>query len=385
MDEIRNYTLRARVIEGTLPMPQVSGPTYKDLQADNYEIFCPYTTDNLHRLFEIGREAYLNGSLSKFEIMGWAGGAANDDGVRFLWSFRPDKYNFERIPSELLENFYSAVPRPMDDMESHVFDRFWRPLKYGFSLGSYESSALNKDTVSLSDKIHSSESRNTAPSRTQAHPTKPSLDEIISSTNERRDNHGASMFICLTANKEERTWSANAANLELMNLTGATAVIDDKNKQIVISGPDAGDLFSAWSTQLNNFLYSSGRRDRMDYSMTPAIGSYAGAMPFVKEQDYPVKVYFERTDINGSSIMECESCCNREELLSLLNWIGKAGFIPVECWDFSIEKMEDPMIQNMFQAGLQRRYEEASKAIDEMLEDDWIPDIQSKKSMEMER
>ena len=55
MDEIRNYTLRARVIEGTLPMPQVSGPTYKDLQADNYEIFCPYTTDNLHRLFEIGR------------------------------------------------------------------------------------------------------------------------------------------------------------------------------------------------------------------------------------------------------------------------------------------------------------------------------------------
>jgi len=166
MDEIKNYTLRARVIEGTLPMPQVSGSTYKDLQEDNYEIFCSYTLETLHRLFEIGREAYLNGDLSKYEIMGWAGGAANDDGVRFLWSFRPDQYNFEQIPSWLLEGFYQATPRPMSAMESHIFDRCWRSLKYGFSLHSYEASALDRDTAPLKDKIQSAESRRKAPAQT---------------------------------------------------------------------------------------------------------------------------------------------------------------------------------------------------------------------------
>ena len=219
----------------------------------------------------------------------------------------------------------------------------------------------------------------------QAHPAKPSLDEMISSTNERKDNPGAHMFICLTANKEDRTWTAGAAKLERIELTGATAIVDDKNRQILITGPDAGGLSGAWFTQLSNSLYSSGRRDRMDYSMKPANGNFAGSMPFMKEQDYPVKVYFERTDMNGSGVMECESCSNRDELLSLLNWIGKAGFVPVECWDFSIEKMDDPIIQNMFQAGLQRRYEEAAKEIDAMLEDNWTPDTQSKKAAEMVR
>ena len=165
MSETKLYILRARVIEGSLPMPKVSDPSFKGLQEDNFEIICEYTKENLRRLFEIGKEAYQKGDLTKMEIMGWAGGVANTDGDRFLWSFRPDKYNFEHIPASLLDGFDSAKPRPMDALESQIFDRFWRSMKYGFSLRAYESSALRKGAVSLTEKIQSAESRMMAQAR----------------------------------------------------------------------------------------------------------------------------------------------------------------------------------------------------------------------------
>ena len=130
--------LRARVIEGSLAMPYLEDPIYKDLTEDNFEIICPYTTENLRKLFQLGKDAYTKGSLSKMEILAWDGGAANHDGPRFIWSYRPDKFNFNQINPRLLKEMEGFSPREMTPTEQHNYDRFWMPLQFGFSLNAWE-------------------------------------------------------------------------------------------------------------------------------------------------------------------------------------------------------------------------------------------------------
>ena len=136
--------IRARVIEGSLPMPVRSDNLYAYMTEDNFEIIAMYTKENLKRIFEIGKEAYINGTLSKFEILGWDGGAANHDGDRFLWLIRPDMCNFERLDTKILSNFDEFEPIAFDKTGRDYYDKFWKPLKFGLSLSAYESEALSK-------------------------------------------------------------------------------------------------------------------------------------------------------------------------------------------------------------------------------------------------
>lgn len=98
--------LRARVIEGSLPIPEALRVQNPGMTETNYELICPYNKENFRKLLDIGQRAHQDGNLSKMEILAWDGGAANHDGIRFLWSFRPDQYNFERIPPSVY-NFLS--------------------------------------------------------------------------------------------------------------------------------------------------------------------------------------------------------------------------------------------------------------------------------------
>ncbi len=148
------YILRARVIEGSIPMPGRNDPLYAGLTEDNFEIIALYTKENLQRLFDIGKEAYMKGTLSKYEILAWAGGAANHDGDRFLWSTRPDKFHFEMIDSGILESFDTAKTKSFDRRGREYYDKFWKPLKYGFSINAYESMVLEKKSKSLLDRIN---------------------------------------------------------------------------------------------------------------------------------------------------------------------------------------------------------------------------------------
>lgn len=146
--------LRARVIEGSLPMPESLRAENPGMTDTNYELICPYNKENFRKLIDIGRKAYLDGSLSKMEILAWDGGAANHDGVRFLWSFRPDKYNFERIPSAVynfLSNANVQTPIKLTGQAKDDYDSTWRQLQFGVSLGIYES-YLNKKP-SLDDQL----------------------------------------------------------------------------------------------------------------------------------------------------------------------------------------------------------------------------------------
>ena len=171
-----NYILRARVIEGSIPIPKADDPFFKDLAENNFEIIAPYTKDNFRELLAIGKEAYINGDLSKFEILAWAGGANNHDGDRYLWSFRPDLWNFQYTPQDILSDFYNFKPQAMPENYAQIYHRFWEKLPFGFSLSAYKANALvieDKQT-SLQDKILSA-------SQKQEGKGPKSLDERVAS------------------------------------------------------------------------------------------------------------------------------------------------------------------------------------------------------------
>ncbi len=147
-----NYILRARVIEGSIPMPIISAPDYKRLTENNFEIFAPYTKDNFHELFAIAKEAYAKGDLSKFEILAWAGGANNHDGDRYLWSFRPDLWNFRHVPRQILQDFDLYTPKPLPGTVAPIYEQFWKKIKFGFSLAAYKA-YTNQQTTSLDEKF----------------------------------------------------------------------------------------------------------------------------------------------------------------------------------------------------------------------------------------
>lgn len=77
----------------------------------------------------------------------------------------------------------------------------------------------------------------------------------------------------------------------------------------------------------------------------------------VQEQSYPVDFYYERTDINGSRVVECDTCNNRDDLLDSLNWLGKCGFSPLKVWDFDSNEFQDETLLQILQDGRQQRAE----------------------------
>lgn len=146
--------LRARVIEGSLPIPEALRVQNPGMTETNYELICPYNKENFRKLLDIGQRAHQDGNLSKMEILAWDGGAANHDGVRFLWSFRPDQYNFERIPPSVynfLSNANVQTPIKLTGQAKDDYDSTWRQLQFSLSLSVYES-YMNKKP-SLDDQV----------------------------------------------------------------------------------------------------------------------------------------------------------------------------------------------------------------------------------------
>lgn len=88
------------------------------------------------------------------------------------------------------------------------------------------------------------------------------------------------------------------------------------------------------------------------------------------EQAYPVELYYRRTDINGSGVVECDVCDTREKLISSLNWIGECGALPLSFWGFDINAVDNPVVAKAFQDGLDRRRELALSEMDAFLPDD---------------
>ena len=64
----------------------------------------------------------------------------------------------------------------------------------------------------------------------------------------------------------------------------------------------------------------------------------SNAVLLTAEESYPIELFYERLDLNGSGITDGYICHDRSELLETLNWIGQCGHTPLSLWNFDIDK-----------------------------------------------
>lgn len=115
-------------------------------------------------------------------------------------------------------------------------------------------------------------------------------------------------------------------------------------------------------------IYLTMDADRIWSADVPHGRVDAKAVRFCEEKQYPVDLYYYRTDINGSGCVEKDVCENRNELLESLNWCGKCGYTPLQLWDFRAETTRDDRVMNIFADGAQRRYEAAQDCLDDLID-----------------
>lgn len=92
------------------------------------------------------------------------------------------------------------------------------------------------------------------------------------------------------------------------------------------------------------------------------------AVSFCEEKEYPVDLFYYRSEINGSGVVEKDVCQDRNELLKSLNWLGECGFTPLKLWDFRAETTRDERVMNIFAAGAERRYEAAKESLEDLID-----------------
>lgn len=93
------------------------------------------------------------------------------------------------------------------------------------------------------------------------------------------------------------------------------------------------------------------------------------AVMLCTESDYPVEVSYRRADINGSISYDTYICCDREDLLQALDWLGDCGFIPCQVWDFDIDNELDPALHKLFNDAYSHRLQKIQNAADEIYAD----------------
>lgn len=80
----------------------------------------------------------------------------------------------------------------------------------------------------------------------------------------------------------------------------------------------------------------------------------------VTEGEYPVQLYYYRTDLNGSSMLEMDLCENSVELMSSLNWCGQCGYSLRKLWEFDIDNGYTEKLGEIFLNASEMRRKAAS-------------------------
>jgi len=127
-------------------------------------------------------------------------------------------------------------------------------------------------------------------------------------------------------------------------------------------------------------VYLTPNNDRTWSASIDSSPSHSNSVLLTAVKDFPVQVYFSRTDLNGSSVMEAETCSDKNDLLYLMNWIGKCGFLPEEFWDFNIEKVQNQELIAVLSDSQNRRYEMIQKEQEKMVDYFSLPEKSSKSS-----
>ena len=116
-------------------------------------------------------------------------------------------------------------------------------------------------------------------------------------------------------------------------------------------------------------IYLMMNADRVWSADVPYGRVDAKAVRFCEEKEYPVDLYYYRTDINGSGCVEMDTCQNRNDLLKSLNWCGECGYTPLQLWDFRAETSRNERVMNIFAAGAERRCEAVKQSLDDKIAD----------------
>ncbi len=124
-----------------------------------------------------------------------------------------------------------------------------------------------------------------------------------------------------------------------------TSEFDEKDQVFLTPNPDR-----TWSATVNS-------------SAETAAGVF-----FTAEGPYPADLYYYRTDLNGSSVLEKETVLDRNALLSSLNWIGQCGYTVCSLWDYDMEKPITKGLERIFNDASERRREKLMAALFEMEE-----------------
>lgn len=114
------------------------------------------------------------------------------------------------------------------------------------------------------------------------------------------------------------------------------AVVEEKEHPFIYISLDVNRVWSA--------SMSSNRLSR-------------NAVRFCEEKNYPVSLFYARSDMNGSCVFEKVACVNRNDLLGTLNWLGKCGFTPLMLWDFDIDSSNNERLLKIFDSACERRME----------------------------
>lgn len=87
------------------------------------------------------------------------------------------------------------------------------------------------------------------------------------------------------------------------------------------------------------------------------------------EEDYPVEVYYRRTDLNGSGTIEMDHCQNREELTRSLDWIGQCGHLILSFWTFQHDMPMENALTEILDKAYERGYKQRQQVLLEIEED----------------
>lgn len=86
------------------------------------------------------------------------------------------------------------------------------------------------------------------------------------------------------------------------------------------------------------------------------------------EKEYPVQIFYRRTDLNGSSVVDSDVCPNRDSLLQSLNWFGKCGYSILSLWDYEINRPISADLQAIFDNAYDRRQKLLKAAAEDFAE-----------------
>lgn len=117
-----------------------------------------------------------------------------------------------------------------------------------------------------------------------------------------------------------------------------------------------------------NKIYLKLNRDKTWISHVSHVRPPIHYVELTAEKEYPVEIYYRRNDMNGSGVVEADTCNGRQELLKSLDWIGKCGYTLLSVWDYDIDNPIAKNLESILDAVYYRRYGQEQVAAADMYE-----------------